>query len=82
MLTMGKTKPLSIKKGRIKKNVVIMACCCVEETVEIKRPTPRVERRKRHVAIKSRMTLPDSGISNQTTAMIVTATICRIEMII
>jgi hypothetical protein len=25
MLTMGKTKPLSMKKGRIKKNVVIMA---------------------------------------------------------
>jgi hypothetical protein len=31
---MGKAKPLSMKKGRMEKQVVIMASCCVAEMVE------------------------------------------------
>src|SRR3989304_4249530 len=75
MLAMGKTKPLSMKKGRMKKKVVIMACCWVEEMVEIKSPTPRGLKRKKQEATKSRATLPARGRLNQKRAKRVTATI-------
>ena len=58
MLAIGKTKPLSMKKGRMKKKVVIMACCCVAEMVDMNSPIPRVLKRKRHVAANRRDRLP------------------------
>ncbi|UCF58216.1 MAG: hypothetical protein JSW15_02065 [Deltaproteobacteria bacterium] len=36
----------------MKKNVVIMACCCVTETVEMNRPIQRVLSRKKQVPAK------------------------------
>ena len=50
MLAIGKTKPLSMKKGRMKKKLVIMACCWVRETVEISSPIPSVLSRKTELA--------------------------------
>jgi len=47
MFSMGKTKPLNMKRGRMKKKVVIMACCCVAEMVHINSPRPKVRIMKR-----------------------------------
>ena len=43
----GKKNPDSMMEGRKIKNDICMACCCVFATVEMKRPNPRVEARKR-----------------------------------
>jgi hypothetical protein len=75
ILAMGKTKPESMKKGRMKKKVVIMACCWVFDTVEMNNPMPRVLRRKRQTARKRAGGLPARGISNQKIANKVTTTI-------
>jgi hypothetical protein len=45
---MGNPKPEKVTAGIIeKKNEVTIACCCVDETVEISRPTPSMHSRKR-----------------------------------
>jgi hypothetical protein len=59
---MGKTKPLSMNAGRRKKNVVIMACCLVDEIVDIKSPIPKLLKRKTHVAKKRSVALPANGM--------------------
>ena len=82
MLAMGNTKPLNIKKGRMKKKFVIMACCCVLETVEIKSPMPSVLIRKIKVAPSNKNALPTIGILNHKMAKAITSTICAWEMII
>ncbi len=75
MLAMGKTNPESMKKGTMKKKVVIMACCLVDEMVDMKRPMPSKLRRKRQTAKKSSGMLPIRGIPNQKTAKAVTTII-------
>ena len=47
MVLMGNPKPEKVMAGMIKKKAVTMACCWVEETVEISRPTPSMHSRKR-----------------------------------
>jgi len=82
MLSMGKTKPLSMKKGRMKKKVVIMACCWVAEMVEMKRPIPSVLSRNRQAAKNSSPTLPARGILNQAMAAMMTAASCTSDMMV
>ena len=74
MLAMGKTKPLNMKKGRMKKNTVIMACCCVAEIVDMNSPVPRVLKRKRHAAATRRRKFPLSGMENHMMAKVITIT--------
>ena len=62
---MGKTKPLSIKNGRMKKKEVIMACCLVADIVDIKSPIPKVLSKNKQVAKNNSKILPFKGISNQ-----------------
>jgi len=62
------------------KKVVIMACCWVAETVEMKSPMPSVLRRKIQVARKRSSTLPAMGRLNQTLAMRVTPIIWTMDM--
>ena len=81
MFAMGKIKPLSIRNGTMKKRVVIMACCWVDEIVEMKSPTPSVLKRKRDAAVKRRGKLPFKGMENQYTANIITMTIWAWAMI-
>ena len=75
ILTIGNTRPLSIKKGRIKKKVVIMACCWVLEIAEMKSPMPSVLIRKRNTPVNNIKRLPLKGISNQYRANEMTAII-------
>ena len=77
---MGKTKPDNRNDGWIKKKFVIMACCCVADTVEIKRPIPSVLMRNRQLARKNSKTLPFIGNSNHQTAKTVMRTICAREI--
>ena len=72
MLAMGKTNPLNMKKGKMKKNTVIMACCWVAEIVEMNSPVPRVLKRKRHAAATRSRKLPLSGMENHTIAKLMT----------
>jgi len=65
ILAMGNTNPLSIKNGTTKKKAVIMACCLVEEMVEMKSPMPSVLNKNKQAASKSSRKLPLKGISNQ-----------------
>ena len=50
MVLMGNPNPEKVMAGMIKKNAVTIACCCVEETVEISRPTPSMHTNKKHRA--------------------------------
>ena len=61
MLRIGKAKPLSRKKGWKNRNVVIMACCCVCEMVEMKRPAPSEVIRNRIAQKNSSSALPRNG---------------------
>ena len=45
MVVMGNPNPENVMAGMMKKNAVTMACCCVDETVEISRPTPSMQMR-------------------------------------
>ena len=47
MVLMGNPNPEKVMAGIIKKKAVTIACCWVEETVEINRPTPNMHSRKR-----------------------------------
>ncbi len=42
---MGNPKPEKVMAGMMKKNAVTIACCCVEETVEMSSPTPSMQMR-------------------------------------
>ena len=53
MVLMGNPKPEKVMAGMIKKKAVTIACCCVEETVEMSRPTPSMHRRKRIAPVNS-----------------------------
>ena len=75
MLAIGNTKPLNMKKGRMKKKAVIMACCCVAEMVDMNSPTPNIDKRKRHAAPTRSRKLPLRGRENQMMAKVITITI-------
>jgi hypothetical protein len=47
MVAMGNPNPEKVMAGMMKKNAVTIACCCVDETVEMSRPTPSMQMRKR-----------------------------------
>src|SRR5574337_699900 len=49
MELMGEPKPEKMTAGMMKKKADTMACCCVAETVEMKRPIPSIQNRKRTV---------------------------------
>ena len=72
MFETGNTKPLNINIGRIKKMVDIIACCWVEEIVEMNSPIPRVLSRKRQVPANRSHALPLKGIVNQNIAKTIT----------
>ena len=65
MLVIGKAKPESMKAGLRKKNPEAKACCWVDESVEMSRPTPRVLRRNRTTPSSSTSGLPRKGTWNQ-----------------
>jgi len=51
--------------GMMKKKEVTMACCCVDETVEINNPTPSMQRRNRIDPVSKTTMWPRNGIWNQ-----------------
>src|ERR1035437_7616018 len=65
MLVIGKAKPESVKAGLRKKNPKAKACCWVDESVEMSRPTFRVLRRNRTTPSSSTSGLPRKGTWNQ-----------------
>jgi hypothetical protein len=72
MLRIGNMNPLSMKAGAVKKNVDSMACCCVPEMVEMKRPAPSVVNRNRIAQPKSSARLPCSGVRKISSAAQIT----------
>jgi hypothetical protein len=46
MVLMGDPNLEKLMAGMMKKKAVTIACCCVDETVEISRPTPSTHTRK------------------------------------
>ena len=69
MFSKGKAKPERMKAGIMKKKVEIWACCCVEEIVEMKRPTPTELIKKKILPKRRRRGFPRRGTSNQKTPM-------------
>src|SRR4030042_823485 len=72
IFAIGKISPLNNRNGRIKKNVVIMACCCVPDTVDMKSPIPMVLIKYKQTPAKSTRKFPLKGTLNHRTAKIVT----------
>ena len=61
MLRIGNVNPLSIMNGWKKRNVDMLACCWVFETVEMNRPAPSVVRIKKNAARHSVPKFPANG---------------------
>lgn len=61
MLSIGEKIPERSMAGRIKKKAVIIACCCVREMVDIKRPKLNVVRMKRKETPKRKKRFPLTG---------------------
>ncbi len=74
MLRIGNAKPLSMNAGVEKKKLAIIACCCVREIVERKRPAPNVVIRNNTAQNSSSRKLPCSGMWNTRNASTVTST--------
>ena len=67
IFSIGKINPDNVIQGIIRKNVVIIACCCVLEIVDISIPMARVFVINIMVKAKSKGMLPFTGILNQKT---------------
>jgi hypothetical protein len=65
MVLIGNANPENVTAGIRKKKAVTIACCCVAETVEISRPTPNMQSRKRIAPITRTETCPRNGTWNQ-----------------
>ena len=62
MALMGNPNPENVMVGMMKKNAVTMACCCVDETVEMSSAMPSMQIRKSTAPVSSTEMWPRNGI--------------------
>ena len=61
MFSIGKAKPDNRIAGIMKKKEVIIACCCVFDTIDISNPTAKVDIMKASDVANRSVRLPSNG---------------------